>query len=823
MKPGERIDNYVLRRRLGQGGQGEVWLATDTDSLLDVALKIPHKDLRTDTEYVEGLIREGRHAIALNSPFIVRVYRVQPRFPYVAMEFCGDGDLKKLLKARKPLTLSRILDVIEGVCRALDVAHQAGLLHRDIKPGNILFSQGKPKVADFGLSKLEGSGTVTKSHQFKATPAYASPEALDDPKSVDQRTDVFGIGLLLYEMLTWRRPFMKRGDGFSACMYRLTSNEPFPPPFELEPSLQQVLDDALSRDRGQRIGSAADFLQRIEQLRAEFPEADTMLFPPEHVIEDADRLATKIAQELADERTDAAVQLLAQLKEQDEENSLAIYYSSILRDEIGAESDSTVETNLTPEQQVEELLSSGDISTARDIVAGMMSKGTSAQVVIRLMSKVEETEKALDNAVASAQEQADEALRRREWKQARDAWEDLARLYASNSMVRPIVDKGMADVESAEQNAAWKSTRGEARDLLDREQLDAALQALDGYLSRWPQHKGALALREDVSSKIAAGEESKANAAKEQRAYEHLVNQVAEASAAGDLASPRRLITEFLAERPGHAEATAQLSRIDQAIANRAFAEVSEQADRDRFMDDLESAVDRLEAFLQQYPGHREAEAKLQQLRQRWSKKRLDARISEFEELRQVLEDNNMVGRYGSLEREKGVLKGLAEDMFVVDTSDGVQLETLCKQAREEFTSAEGELARRVEQLRSTLVEKTLKARSLAGSVAKPLPQLDSALARAYDVLATGGLTAGAADPIPRPERGAEGSGRSAPRPARSARRCPREAPARCGGRDSEGAGEGAPAASHGRRRRAEGGRDPQGTRDAGSRCGRDE
>ena len=151
----ETLDHYKIVRRIGRGGQGEVYLGHDPNLNIDVAVKVLHADYRTD-EFVDRFKVEARTAVRLTAPNIVRVYNFNPAYPYLVMEHCGDGDLNRLIKSRKRLPLTESLSLIRQVCEALSIAHehQPPILHRDIKPANVLFQGNVPKVADFGMAKV---------------------------------------------------------------------------------------------------------------------------------------------------------------------------------------------------------------------------------------------------------------------------------------------------------------------------------------------------------------------------------------------------------------------------------------------------------------------------------------------------------------------------------------------------------------------------------------------------------------------------------------------------------------------------------------------
>jgi len=220
MQPGDRLGHYTITALLGSGGMGAVYRGTDTSLGRDVAIKVLPADVAADPERLERFRREARALAAINHPNIVTVYSVEQagEVHFLTMELV-EGDALDRLIAGQAMPIDRALQVAQAVVEALMAAHDKGIIHRDLKPANVVLSRsGKTKVLDFGLAKVRAGSKddartdmATELGVVLGTPAYMSPEQVSG-LDVDQRTDIFSLGVLLYEMLTGVRPFAGRSS-----------------------------------------------------------------------------------------------------------------------------------------------------------------------------------------------------------------------------------------------------------------------------------------------------------------------------------------------------------------------------------------------------------------------------------------------------------------------------------------------------------------------------------------------------------------------------------------------------------------------------------
>lgn len=257
-----QIPGYHIKRELGRGGMAIVYLALQESLDRQVALKVIKPALTADEEFARRFLREGRIIASLNNPYIVTVYDIAAHEGtyYLSMEYLPGATLKERIQAG--LSLEQGLDIIRDLASALNYAHQRGVIHRDIKPQNILFRENdQPVLTDFGIAKTLGGSTImTRTGLSLGTPRYMSPEQIRGQKT-DSRADLYSLGVLFYEMLTGDAPYTAE-DSFALAMMHVTA--PIPPlPPELK-RFQPVLDRLLEKDPDQRFQTAQEFLTALD-------------------------------------------------------------------------------------------------------------------------------------------------------------------------------------------------------------------------------------------------------------------------------------------------------------------------------------------------------------------------------------------------------------------------------------------------------------------------------------------------------------------------------------------------------------------------------
>ena len=265
---GKTISHYSIIEKLGEGGMGEVYLADDLKLERQVAIKFLPQYLTKDKEHVERFEREAKAAAALSHSNIVTIYEIAEvdNQTFIVMEYIDGQSLRTKIENGFS-DLDEILDIIIQICDGLSEAHKADIVHRDIKPENILFDKnGRVNILDFGLAKLKGVSKLTKETSTLGTIHYMSPEQIQG-KEVDHRSDIWSLGIVLYEMLSGELLF--KGDYEQAVTYSILNDEPKTKK-DIDPDIEKIINICINKDAEDRYQSMDGLREDLLKLKNDF-------------------------------------------------------------------------------------------------------------------------------------------------------------------------------------------------------------------------------------------------------------------------------------------------------------------------------------------------------------------------------------------------------------------------------------------------------------------------------------------------------------------------------------------------------------------------
>ena len=268
LHPGDQLDHYRIEGVAARSGMASIYRGTDLRTGRPVAIKIPHPEMEGDPQFYDRFQREQEIGKKLDHPNVVKVIVDEDRSRlYMVSEWVEGRLLRQLLNEVKKLPPQRAIKIALGICNALDYIHSQGVAHRDLKPENIMVdSEDNVKLIDFGIAANAGSRRLTfaKLTEAMGTPDYISPEQVKGGRG-DGRSDIYALGVMLYEMLTGRVPFT--GPNPFVIMNDRLLNNPIPPREidpEISPQLQEIIYRAIERDPKRRYATAREFAKDLE-------------------------------------------------------------------------------------------------------------------------------------------------------------------------------------------------------------------------------------------------------------------------------------------------------------------------------------------------------------------------------------------------------------------------------------------------------------------------------------------------------------------------------------------------------------------------------
>jgi serine/threonine-protein kinase len=273
LHPGDQLDHYRIDQLVARSGMASIFRGTDLRNSRQVAIKIPHPEMESDPVFFERFQREREIGAKLDHPGVMKVLNDEERSQvYMVMEWVDGRLLRQVLNEQRKLPIERAVRIALAICDALDYIHTHGVVHRDLKPENIMVdAEDHIKLIDFGIAANVGSRRITfaKLSQTMGTPDYISPEQVRGKRG-DARSDLYALGVMLYEMLTGKVPFTG-ANAFIIMNDRLLNN-PVPPrqiDTQISPQLQEIIYRAIEREPRNRYASAREFandLRHPEQV-----------------------------------------------------------------------------------------------------------------------------------------------------------------------------------------------------------------------------------------------------------------------------------------------------------------------------------------------------------------------------------------------------------------------------------------------------------------------------------------------------------------------------------------------------------------------------
>ncbi|HOD53415.1 MAG TPA: protein kinase [Candidatus Cloacimonadota bacterium] len=270
LEPGQKINNYSIIQKIGEGGMGEVYLAEEDLLQRKVAIKVLNPVLTSDQQFTERFVNEAKIQSQLHHPHIVSLFSFfrQDNLYCMVMEYAEGRTLRDVIRQTGPIPESRALKILNQLLEGLGYAHKKGIIHRDIKPSNIILdSEDNVKIMDFGIARIVGDKHMTKTGAKVGTIFYMSPEQVRAEKTIDQRTDIFSLGITFYEMLTGKLPYNTNTESDFEIMNEIV-NQKLEDPRKYYPYISDRVIDILNKMTQklpqQRFAQCVEILQAVK-------------------------------------------------------------------------------------------------------------------------------------------------------------------------------------------------------------------------------------------------------------------------------------------------------------------------------------------------------------------------------------------------------------------------------------------------------------------------------------------------------------------------------------------------------------------------------
>src|SRR6202050_471469 len=596
-----KIGKYEILDVIGRGGMGQVYKAIDPTIGRMVAIKKVTSVFSDDPLLLKRFYREAHSTGKLQHPNIVTVYDLgdQDGVPYLVMEYLEGDSLEKVIKEQRPFSLAEKLNIITQVCEGLGYAHQRQIIHRDVKPGNVVvLNDGGGKIVDFGIAQL-GNERFTQTGQVIGSLYYMSPEQIQG-LDIDARSDIYSTGVLLFEFLAGVLPF--QGKDPTSTLAKILQE---PPPSlsnlftACPPELDAVIQRALSKDRNNRYTAMEDFVFELQSVQeklsrdliagclrsAEFSMEtrdwnkarehlrQVLKFDKQHrrasellrevqtqiqrqqISEQVGLLRSQADDALAARRWDDAVALLDQAVRLDGTNSEMIEFRNSVRRSSELLAEALRRAELAHGQ--------GDLDTARNAVQAALRvdpSDTTAKALLAIVSK-EIAERSRRNKIDELITEARKEIALRRYTSARDILRQAEAVDPTVAEVHQLIRTATAGLEHELRRRALEDACSEIENLLNRDEYAAACTKADEAMQRFPEDLGLLKLR---------GFAEKQREAWTRRQFiEAQMTRARQVLDAGQLIRAQGILNEALERYPDDSGLTSLLATVTDGLARQ--------------------------------------------------------------------------------------------------------------------------------------------------------------------------------------------------------------------------------------------------------------
>jgi serine/threonine protein kinase len=486
----KRIGKYVVMEVLGRGGMGVVYRALDNQLGREVAIKTLTRGVADDPEMLARFYEEGRKTARLKHPHIVTVYDLgeENGIPYIVMERVEGDSLEKLIRDNSPLSVMDRLRIVGEMCEALGYAHSSNVIHRDVKPANIFVEpSGNSKLLDFGIARLEKRSqelSLTRTGHIVGTVPYIAPERLKD-KFIDGRSDIFSIGVVLYQLLTGQLPF----SGEDYVLMQKIMSEPHPPLSSLcdytPPGVEAIVDKSLAKLPDDRYQTAEEMAADIDSVIEDLRQQEVVDLVPK-------------ARQLLEVRdlTRARIVLQQVLKVQSRNTEARELLSEVQRQLGRRQRDERLEQ---VRQQAEEALRNREFDEGISVLKEGLALDSANAQLLALLEKTKD-EKKKKEQIDELVRRVDNARRRGDYQSAIASAQEALNVDKANSKLISLCSSLVAEAEQVQRKTQARILLDDARRHLQGRSFERVLEILVRVEELSPSEPEIHILRADANA-----------------------------------------------------------------------------------------------------------------------------------------------------------------------------------------------------------------------------------------------------------------------------------------------------------------------------------